>query len=257
MNEIAQSGMTRMRAGVLVVSGLVVFALLIVLGTWQVQRLQWKEGLLASIAERTVAPPEPLVAVEERLARTGDVEYWPVTVTGTLRHEGERHFFATYRGNSGYFVYTPLELDDGRFVFVNRGFVPFDLKDPATRVEGQVDGPVNVTGLARNRLDEAPSFIVPDNQPDRNLFYWKDLDTMAATSGVGALGDYVPFFVDADDAPNPGGLPVGGVTIIDLPNSHLQYAVTWYGLALALAGVFAYWAYRARRDARGRPGAGG
>jgi surfeit locus 1 family protein len=257
MNETAHSGMTRTRAGVLIASGLVVFAILIVLGTWQVQRLQWKEALLDSIAERTVAAPEPLSHVEERLARTDDVEYWPVSVSGRFRHEGERHFFATYRGNSGYFVYTPLELADGRFIFVNRGFVPFDLKEPSRRGAGQVEGEVTITGLARNRLDEAPSFIVPDNQPDRNLFYWKDLDVMAATSGVGTVDAYVPFFVDANDAPNPGGLPVGGVTIIDLPNNHLQYAVTWYGLALALVGVFGYWAFRARRVGPGVPGDGG
>ena len=93
-----------------------------------------------------------------------------------------------------------------------------------------------VTGLARNPLYDKPSSIVPNNDLMTNIYYWKDLPTMAGQSGI-ADDKLVPFFIDADKTPNPGGLPVGGVTIIDLPNSHLQYAVTWYGLAATLLAV--------------------
>ncbi len=72
---------------------------------------------------------------------------------------------------------------------------------------------------------------------------------MAATAGLPTGAKVLPFFIDAGKAPNPGGLPVGGVTIIDLPNSHLQYAVTWYGLAAALAGVLGAWLWRSRKRA--------
>lgn len=236
-------------AALLVLLGLAAFAALLALGTWQVQRLHWKEGLLATIDARVASPPRPLADIEMLLADTDDVDYRPVAVAGTFRHEGERHFFATHKGQSGYFVYTPLALDDGRLVFVNRGFVPFDRKDPATRAEGQVAGRQEVAGLARNRLDAKPNSFMPDNDTAGNVFYWKDLDAMAASAGVGAPGDYLPFFIDAGDAPNPGGLPVGGVTLIDLPNSHLQYAVTWYGLAAALAGVLGAWLWRRRSAA--------
>lgn len=228
------------------VLGLAAFAILIGLGTWQVQRLYWKEGLLATIEARRTAAPLPLAGIEARYQSTGDVDYTPVTATGIFRHSGERHFLSTWKGQSGFFVYTPLELADGRFVFVNRGFVPYDLKDPAKRAVGQVEGEVTVTGLARNPLLQKPSSLVPDNDPAKNVFYWKDRDAMTASAGLRAAAEIVPVFIDADAAPNPGGLPIGGVTLLDLPNSHLQYAVTWYGLAAALVAVLgvAWWRRR-------------
>lgn len=226
--------------------GAAAFAVLIGLGTWQVQRLQWKEALLASIEERTNSPPLPLAEIEARYKSTGDVDYVPVTTSGTFHHGGERHFLSTWKGQSGFFVYTPLELADGRFVFVNRGFVPYDLKDPSKRPQGQIEGEVTIAGLARNPLQAKPSSLVPDNDLAKNVFYWKDRDAMARTSGLRAAAEIVPVFIDVDATPNPGGYPVGGVTLIELPNSHLQYAVTWYGLAAALLGVMAVAFWRRR-----------
>lgn len=224
----------------------VAFALLLALGTWQVQRLAWKEALIETIDSRIASQPKPLAAIEAMHAEASDVDYQPAQATGRFLHDSERHFFATFQGQSGWYVYTPLELADGRALFVNRGFVPYDRKDPATRAEGQVGGVVVVTGLARNALDGKPSSLLPDNEPDKNIYYWKDLDGMAASAGLDAAR-LLPFFLDAGPAPNPGGYPAGGVTMIEMPNSHLQYAVTWYGLALALAGVFAVWIMRWRK----------
>lgn len=236
------------RKSLVQVVGLVLAALafvtLISLGNWQVRRLHWKEALLASVEQQLQAPPITL-AEAEALPRS-EIEYRPIEVTGRFEHDRERHFFATYQGQSGYYVYTPLRLADGRAIFVDRGFVPFDMKDAATRTEGQVTGTVTVTGLARDRLDEKPSFAVPENDIAQNIFYWKDIDAMAQSTGLSA-GEVVPFFVDADDAPNPGGLPVGGVTRISFPNDHLQYAITWYGLAATLAIIVGLLAYRGWR----------
>lgn len=227
--------------------GLTAFLVLIALGTWQVERLKWKEGLLADIASRTASEARPLAELEARFGQDGDVDYWPVEARGSFLHDKERHFLATWEGQSGFYVYTPLQLGDGRVVLVNRGFVPYDLKDPSRRAAGEVDGEVAVTGLARNPLREKPSFLVPDNDPAKNVFYWKDRDAMAESAGLG-LGDaLVPFFIDAGPAPVPGGWPHGGVTLVDLPNNHLQYAITWYGLAAALAGVLGAWLWRSRR----------
>lgn len=246
MNDIATpvAGRSRLRIAMALGFGLVAFVILIGLGTWQVQRLHWKEGVLHTIDQRTHAAPVSLAEVEARFAATGDVDYMPVTVHGTFLHEGERHFFSTWQGMSGFDILTPLRLDDGRYVIVNRGFVPYDLKDPAKRREGEVPGEVTITGLARNPLTVKPSWLVPENDIAKNIFYWKDRDALAATAGLPAGYKLSPILIDANNAPNPGGVPIGGVTIIDLPNSHLQYAVTWYGLAAALAGVLLVWLWR-------------
>lgn len=245
--SVKSTGRSRPRSALLLGLGLVLLLILLALGTWQVQRLHWKEGLLQTIDQRTHSAPRPLAEVEKQFASTGDVDYTPVTVSGTFLHSGERHFYATWDGDAGFNVYTPLALDDGRFVLINRGFIPYDLKDPAKRAKGQVTGKVTITGLARNPLPAKPSMMLPDNDVAKNIFYWKDRDVMAASAGLPAGFTLVPIFIDADKTPNPGGLPIGGVTIIDLPNSHLQYAMTWYGLAAALAAVLIL---RLRRPAK-------
>lgn len=251
MIENAEVRAARPFPWLLAVLSLVAFAVLIALGTWQVQRLHWKEALLASIEARTEAAPAPLEEIEALYDATGDVDYMPVRANGRFLHEGERHFLATWKGQSGFFIYTPFELADGRIIFVNRGFVHYEMKDASTRVQGQVEGEVQVTGLARNPLSERPSWVVPDNDPDKNVFYWKDRDGMARSAGLPAGAVILPIFIDADATPNPGGYPVGGVTLIEMPNNHMEYAITWYGLAVALAGVVAAWFWRRRNTPAG------
>jgi surfeit locus 1 family protein len=210
----------------------VAFVILIALGTWQVERLHWKEGLIAGIeARRTAAPISAEQALQD-VAGGVDVDYRAIAVSGRFDHAKERYFLATNDGEPGFYVYTPLTLADGKIIFVNRGFVPEELKDPARRKPGEIDGDVTVTGLARAKLAAKPSFMVPENEPAKNLFFWKDMDAMASSAGIDKTR-VLPFFVDAGAAPNPGGYPIGNVTQIDLPNNHLSYAVTWYGLAAA------------------------
>ena len=227
---------------------LIALAILISLGTWQVERLYWKEGLLADIAARRNAAPVQLADIEQMLSSGTDIEYRPVTVTGRYVNNKERHFLATWRGEAGFYVYTPLELADGRYLFVNRGFVPYENKEPEMRMQGQLTGEQSVTGLARNRLPGKPSWVVPDNDIAKNIFYWKDIDAMGSSDGFD-VSKVVPFFIDADSTPNPKGFPIGGVTEIDLPNNHLEYAFTWYGLAAVLVGIVGVSWFRGRRGA--------
>jgi surfeit locus 1 family protein len=231
---VAEAG-RRPGAGLLVAVG-IALVILLSLGTWQLYRLQWKEHLLAEIEARRHAPPAALSDVEKRASAGADIDYLPATVSGAFDHGHEQYFFATDAGDVGYFVYTPLTLADGRTVFVNRGFVPDALKDPARRAGGQITSTVTISGLARATLDGKPSWVVPDNEPTKQLYFWKDLDAMAANAGV-RKEKLLPFFIDADATPNPGGWPKGGVTQLDLPNNHLSYAFTWYGLAAVLVVV--------------------
>ena len=228
---------------------LIALAILISLGTWQVERLYWKEGLLADIAARRNAAPVQLADIEQMLSSGTDIEYRPVTVTGRYVNNKERHFLATWRGQAGFYVYTPLALADGRTLFVNRGFVPYDNKEPEMRMQGQLTDQQTVTGLARAKLPGKPSWVVPDNDVAKNIFYWKDLDVMASSVGLDKA-EVVPFFVDADDTPNPKGLPIGGVTDVDLPNNHLQYAFTWFGLAATLVIIVVVARFRKRGPAQ-------
>lgn len=213
---------------------LLAFTVLVMLGTWQMHRLSWKEGLLADIESRRHQPAATVEDMEALLRSGGDVDYRAMTAAGVFLNDKERRFLATHDGAAGFYIYTPLQLADGRYLFVNRGFVPDDRKNPDSRMGGQLLGQQRITGLARAKLLEKPSSLVPDNDTAKNVFYWKDLDAMATSVGL-STDKVLPFFLDAGPAPVPGGLPIGGVTQIDLPNSHLQYALTWYGLAATLA----------------------
>ena len=236
MNETDREGHRTWRFWLALVLVPAALAILLSLGTWQVNRLHWKESLLADIEERSTAAPVDVAALERLMAEGEAIDYRRAMASGRYLNDKERHFLATFQGQSGFYLYTPLEFADGRYLFVNRGFVPYDRKDAATRPESLVEGEQTVTGLARAELVEKPSSLVPDNDEQANIFYWKDLSRMAASVDLPA-DRVLPFFLDADSTPVAGGLPKGGVTQIDLPNNHLQYVITWYGLAFALVAV--------------------
>lgn len=227
-------GWTRFILPICIIAGL---AFLVSLGTWQMKRLAWKEALIATVEENLKLPPLSTNEMSTLLGEGGAIEYRPVTARGIFHHDKEQYFFTTHKGKPGWHVYTPLERSDGSIVFVNRGFVPVDLKDPAKRAAGQVGGEVEIIGLARMAPTEKPNSFVPNNDLAKNIYYWKSISQMMGQSGFKMEHPLVPFFVDANDSPNPGGLPLGGITLISFPNSHLQYALTWYGLALTLLVV--------------------
>ncbi len=134
----------------------------------------------------------------------------------------------------------------GRVVFVNRGFIPLDLKDPAKRIAGQTVGPVHVAGLLRVPPSEKPTCSWAFNRPDLNLWFWVDLPKMAAAAGI---ENAAPFYLDADKTPNAGVWPQGGFTRLELPNDHLQYAITWFALAVALIVIYVLY-HRGQREPR-------
>jgi surfeit locus 1 family protein len=240
----ALKDMSRARLVWPTVCTLAALAVLIGLGSWQMQRKAWKEGLIDAIARRVTADPVPLDTAARRWTAGEDLEYLRVTARGRYRHDKERLLYAPGREGPGFHVFTPLDTAAGRTLFVNRGFVPDRLRDPSTRGAGLPAGEVEITGLLRRPAEQG--WFVPANEPVRNLWFWRDLDGMAASALGRGAGNTLPFFVD-EQAPPPssGGStsapatwPRPGATRLDLPNRHFEYALTWYGLAGALIAVY-------------------
>lgn len=229
-------------------ASLAALAILIPLGVWQLERKTWKEGLVAAIESRAFGPPAEVAAESAWPAwKASADEYRRIRVSGTFLHDKEVavHGLAEERPGrplQGFYIFTPLRRDDGSVVMVNRGFVPTPLRDPSRRAAAQPEGPISVTGLIRG--PEERGWFVPANDPGRDEWFVRGIAEMAAARGVGRSA---PFYVDADASPNPGDWPRGGQTRIELPNNHLQYALTWFGLAATLVGVFAAFAMRRLR----------
>lgn len=260
---MSQSATPARPAASLILPGLVALAVLgvlIGLGTWQLTRLAWKEALIAQVDTRArgQAVPLPPRTAWPAMSQAAD-EYRHVAVTGTFDHGREAYLYhvagdsrrpdPTRPRGQGYFVITPLVGADGATILVNRGFVPADRRLPASRAEGQMTGPVTVTGLIR--FAEERSLFAASDDPGRRIFYTRDLSAIARAQGLDAA-TVAPFSIDADLSEVPGGLPRGGETLLTFPNRHLEYAVTWYGLALTLIGVFIVFA-RQRLRPNGRP----
>lgn len=227
---------------------LITLPMLIGLGTWQLQRKAWKEDLIAKVTERRTVEP---IAYADAMARARqnlpEAEYLRVKVTGRFDHMQERHVYAPLTSGQGWHIYTPLHPSDGQPpVFINRGWVPDNLKDTSSRQAGQMEGPVTITGLVRG--PQALGWFTPESNLVENRWFARDLAGMLEslrehTAAEPQNSRFAPFFIDADAEPaNPGGWPRGGVTEVRINNPHLQYVVTWYGLAITLVVMFALFA---------------
>ncbi len=236
-------------------------AVLMSLGVWQLQRLAWKEGLIAAVESRVHAAPEDLPAEADwpRL-NPADYEYRHVRLAGVYDASRQALVFRALGsprgryGGPGSLVMTPLRLANGAVVLVNRGFVPQDRKDQAAS-RGLGAGETLVTGLMR--ASEERTWFTPADNPVGGQWFTRDVEAIARAMG---LNRYAPFSIDADAGADPADLPEGGETIVAFPNSHLSYAMTWFGMALALAGVFIAYAVtqlRAGGKNEGRPAPAG
>lgn len=224
-------------------------AILIGLGTWQVQRLFWKEGEIEKRQTRVSAPAVPL---PESFPDPAQMEFTRVRLEGRFLHDQEFHLGArTDNGRVGYHIVTPFALTDGRVVLVDRGWVPENRRDPITRVEGQIEGPMTIEGLLRTGGWKGFDFARPPNKPEERFYFWLDLPVMAQTlveAGVSEAPVITEVYVDAVASEVPGGLPVGGQTRVNLPNDHLEYAITWYAFAVILAVIWFLYSYRREDD---------
>lgn len=235
-------------AALLGLAGLAGIAGLLALGTWQLERRVWKHELIARVESRIHAAPVAAPGSAAWPAIGAGDAYRRLRVTGHFLHGQETLVTAATEHGSGYWVLTPLVSGDGFTVLVNRGFVPPERRDPATRAAGQTAGVVTVTGLLR--LAEPGGGFLRANDPGAGRWYSRDVAAIAAAHG---LGGAAPYFIDADAAPNVGELPIGGLTVIAFPDNHLVYALTWFALAAMLAGWLGYGLYDRLRP---RPYAG-
>lgn len=221
-----------------------VLVLVLFLGTWQVQRLFWKLALIESAEEGLRAPPVPLPS------GMLDADAWHfrrVVVKGVFDHGKEAHLLAhSERGNFGYHIITPLKRSDASgWVLVSRGWVPAEDKDPARRIQGQVEGEQTITGIGHAPWGKG--WFTPDNDLARNLWYYGDAAGMLKAAGI---ADAPALFVDADASVTvPGGWPRAGHTRVTFTNNHLAYAFTWYSAAVVLAVIYVLWHRRRERDA--------
>ena len=225
------------------------FLTFIGLGTWQVQRLQWKRALIERVEQRVRAAPVPAPAPERwaHLSAASD-EYRPVRLAGAYLHDRATRVQAVTDLGGGYWLMTPLRTVDGAIVLVNRGFIPAGKAAAAANAD-PAPGAAEVTGLLR--MSQPGGGFLRNNDAAAGRWYSRDVEAIAAARGLGSVA---PYFIDADAATAQreaagAPAPVGGLTVIAFHNNHLVYALTWYALALMLAGAL-WWI---RRDARRRP----
>lgn len=218
-------------AGVLVLLGL---------GTWQVQRLQWKNAMVAQIDAQSALPP---VVMPQQVEDISAMTYARVRLWGKYLHDKEIHLFVgprQMRGDPGYQILTPLLREDGTAVLVDRGWVDADHKDTAKRPETLDSGIVEVVGMLHP--GEHQKTFTPDNDTVKNLWFWIDMEAIKTYTGLGLQNLYVRRLKQEDDP----ALPIGGEAKVKHRNDHLQYAITWYSLALML--VVIYGLYRKRES---------
>ncbi|WP_448189093.1 SURF1 family protein [Azospirillum sp. sgz301742] len=211
---------------------------MLALGTWQVERLHWKEELIQRVHERMGSAPVPLPAT---IANPDDFDLRPVTVTGRLLNDRAMLVLARPRqGQVGYEVVTPLQRAAGPPVLVNRGWVAMDKR--AALHDGPA-GEVTLRGVAR--VPAPPGWMQPDNRPGAEVWNRIDLPAMAASAGLPAVA---PVVVEALPGQATAGQPAGIEPRVDLPNNHLQYAITWYSLAATLLVIYVVFHLRRRTD---------
>jgi len=227
-------------------------AILIGLGVWQLDRKAWKENLIATLNTRLARAPEDLPPRANWLRFSPGVDEYTRVAFPAEFLVGEEALVYT-AGSSfrpdvqgvGYWVFAPARLAGGSIVIVDRGFVPLDRKDPATRAQGAPSGSVEIVGVMR--WPETRGLFTPDDDPNTNVWYLRDPKAMVAAKKWDSAA---PFYIEQESPVPPGGLPKPGRLAISLPDDHLQYALTWFGLALGLAGVYVTWlAGRLRRNA--------
>jgi surfeit locus 1 family protein len=208
-----------------------IFLLLVGLGVWQLERLQWKLGLIAEITRNMAAAP---IDLDAALTLGDRAQYRPVSVTGHFENDKEAYLFTT--GPDGapvYHVLTPLLLRDGRVIMIDRGYIPIALREPASRRGSDPQRQMRVVGIWRT--PDRPGPFTPAPDLTHHIWFARDLSGIERAEKLKLAA---PAILEAAASKNGESWPRGGQTRVDLPNDHLQYALTWFLLAAALLVVY-------------------
>ena len=224
------------------IAALVGTAILVSLGVWQVQRLQWKEGLLARLAANAAAEPIDIATAASQAEEGRDMEFVRVRFPAQFRHDAWKKMISTYERGQGWTIITPAMTPDGWAVIVDRGRLPGQLLEHFD----QPDGEVTLEGVIRTHK-AGPGYFDPANDPKANLWYWWDVPAMLADSGLPEGTKRFPYAVQLLPASGTGGFPKPEEPKANLANNHLGYAITWFGLAATLIGVAGFYIYDLRR----------
>jgi surfeit locus 1 family protein len=221
--------------------------LMIGLGVWQLERREWKLALIARLSARMNAKPVLLARAKELWQQNADAEYTRVRLSGRFLHDEERYLYTALGGEQGWYVITPLVTALGDIVLVNRGFVPDRLRNPATRKDSLSAGTVELQGLARG--SERRNWFTPANDAVANRWFWRGIPGLIASLRAGEPARAAPFLIEAEPDPSTSGIwPKARIIRVNLPNSHLQYAITWFSLAAAFLVIFGLYARNRLRE---------
>ncbi|WP_299480399.1 SURF1 family protein [uncultured Roseibium sp.] len=223
------------------IAAVLALGILLNLGFWQLNRLEWKQDLISKVEAGVTKPP--VDAPAPRSEKLGDeFDYLRVKVTGEYL-DGNTFYYTSLSDpvgraeGPGLMTYAPFRTLEGWTVLINRGFMPQGLDDPAR--EAALDAPggqLELTGLLR--LSEQPNWTTPTPDASDRIWFARDTGAMAQVLGL-ENQTVAPYSIDIDASYTPeGGFPQAGETIVRFKNDHLGYALTWFGLAATLIGVF-------------------
>lgn len=207
--------------------------LLLTLGSWQVKRLLWKNSVIAEISERVAMPP---VDLPDGRIDIEKLKYRRIIITGHFLNDKEIHLFTgakEMRGKPGYNIITPLEIGSGRVIIVDRGWVPASMKERDARKDTIINGDVSIIGMLH--AGEHKAMFTPDNDIEKNLWFWIDIPAIASFTGKALDNVYVRALVEDG---NERTLPIAGEAMVKVRNDHLSYAVTWYSFAIILLVIY-------------------
>jgi surfeit locus 1 family protein len=215
----------------IVVAAALAVAVLVSLGLWQMHRLAWKEALIAERDSRLAAAPVTLDQALDEFDADRSVEFLKVEARGAFQHDAELYMLTTQGGVPGFEVVTPLASIDGVIVLADRGFVPENQKEPARRPGSQPAGEVTLEGILRRHVGGRGPFS-PENDPAANLWYWWDIPAMLAFAHVAPDARVAPFVLHVLPGATSAEAPRPAAFDETLTNNHLQYALTWFALAV-------------------------